>query len=327
MSAGMIALSELSVLVRPPGDWLMAAITYRGTFDESGDGDDPVHSCASIGGYLGSVDAWDGFEIEWQRVLDKFEIPYLHMKEFGKPNGPYAHLIKDPSRMAKMFDRFVEVIGSGDLIAFAAVVRIKDLQNFNRDYGQNIKWYPLALHHCLGEISLQFPDVMMDIRIDHISRPHAMIAKAIEYMAGQPLHPECYHNVKNFLGIAPLQAGLSFRNVRALQAADFLAWEARKSVHIKDDYFSNLKPKRTQDEWYFDLILWSIREQIKGEITVYKPGATIGELRHLPIEERKSYASLIEKSPIKGGILDCHYMNEQNRLRNGIWSYPIDVEG
>jgi hypothetical protein len=304
----------------------MAAITYRGAFDESGDGDDPVHSCASIGGYVGSVDSWDRFEIEWQRLLDEFSIPYLHIKEFGTPKGPYADLVSDPPRMATMFARFVEVIGSSDLTAFAAVVRIPDLQTFNRDCGQNIEWYPLALHHCLGEIALQYPDVMMDLAVDRIPYPHRKIAKALEYMAAQPLHPECYEAAKNFR-IAPLPKGLTFKNVRALQAADFLTWEARKSIHMKADYFASLKPNRTQDEWDRDLILWLVRDQLKGEVTVYNPGSSVGEVRQLPIGERKSYASLIEKSPIKGGILDYHYMSSQNQLRGGIWSYPAAVEG
>jgi hypothetical protein len=82
MKTEMVPLSELSVWIRPPGDWLMAALTYRGTFDDSGDEDDPYHTCASLGGYVGPVDAWNDFETEWQSVLDEFDISYLHMKEF-----------------------------------------------------------------------------------------------------------------------------------------------------------------------------------------------------------------------------------------------------
>jgi hypothetical protein len=325
MSAGMVRLSELSAWLHPPHEWLMGVIEYRGWFDESGDQEDPRHTCASMAGYIGAVESWDRFETEWQGVLDEFQIPYLHMKEFGKPIGPYADLMKDSARDA-MLTRSAEVIGVCGLSAFAAVVRTDDLRRFNRETGLQIEAYPLALHHLLGEIALRFSGKMMDLAVDRVARPYAKIDKAFEYMAAHPLHPECHEIAKNF-GLAPLQKGLTFRNVRAMQAADFLAWETRKSVHVKDDYFRNLKPDRTQDEWYFDLLLWSIRRQARGEVTVHKPGSTIGEVRNLPIDESQSYDSLSEITPITGSILDYHYMSGQNHLRGGIWSYPTGVEG
>jgi hypothetical protein len=228
-----------------------------------------------------------------------------------------------------MFESFSEVIGKCGLTAFAAVVRIKELQRFNNECGQNIEVYPLMLHHCLGEIALKFPDAMMDIAIDRVNRPHRRIDKALGYMAAHPLHPECYERAKNFR-IAPLLKGMTFKKVRALQAADFLAWETRKSVHTNDEYLSNRKPNRTQDEWYSNMILWSMRRQLRqlGEqVTLYKLGDATGEVRDLPMGERKSYEFLVGKSPVSGGILDYHYLSEQNKLRNGIWSYPAGVEG
>jgi hypothetical protein len=317
----MVRLSEFSVWLHPPHEWLIGVVEYRGWFDDSGDQEDPYHTCASMAGYIGTVEIWDRFETEWQGVLDEFQIPYLHMKEFGKPDGPYADLMKDSARVDAMLTRSAEVIGNCGLAAFAAVVLMRDLKRFNQEIGSQIEAYPLALHHLLGEIALQFSGAMMDVRLDRVSRPYARIAKAFEYMAAHPLHPECYEIAKNF-GLAPLQKGQTFRNVRAMQAADFLAWETRKSVHVKDDYFRNLKPNRTQDEWYFDLILWSIRRQAMGEVSMYKPASTIREVRNLPIDERKSYDFLTEKTPIKGGILDYHYLSWQNQLRDGIWSYP-----
>src|SRR5438552_18409344 len=130
MSAVGVRLSELSVLIRPPGDWLMA-VMYRGTFDDSDDQDDQQHSCASFGGYIGPVDAWDRFEIAWKRVLDVFDVPYLHMKEFKNPKGHYAHLLKDRDRMALFFAALTDVIRECGLNSFGSVVRTGDLRRFN----------------------------------------------------------------------------------------------------------------------------------------------------------------------------------------------------
>src|SRR5437016_1000791 len=126
------------------------AICFRGTFDDSGDQDDPQHNCASLGGYIGPVDALDRFEIEWKRVLDEFEVPYLHMKEFKDPKGHYVHLLNDRDRMALFFGALADAVGSCGLFSFGSVVRIKDLKKFNQKFGVSIDSYSLALADCLG---------------------------------------------------------------------------------------------------------------------------------------------------------------------------------
>jgi len=116
-----------------------------------------------MAGYIGSVEIWDRFETEWQSVLDEFQIPYLHMNEFGKPDGRYADLMKNSARVDAMLTRSAEVIGSCGLTAFAGVVRTRDLKQCNRETGLQMGAYPLALHHLLGEIALQLPGQMVDL--------------------------------------------------------------------------------------------------------------------------------------------------------------------
>src|SRR5258705_14004787 len=104
------------------------AVMYRGTFDDSDDQDDQQQSCASFGGYIGPVDAWDRFEIAWQRVLDEFGVPYFHMREFKNPRGHYAHLLKDADKMAQFFAALAQVIRGCGLHCYASVVRVADLK-------------------------------------------------------------------------------------------------------------------------------------------------------------------------------------------------------
>ena len=52
----------------------------KGYFDDSGDAIDPQHQACSVGGYITNADAWPSFEDDWQKALDEFEVPYLHMK-------------------------------------------------------------------------------------------------------------------------------------------------------------------------------------------------------------------------------------------------------
>ena len=45
----------------------------------------------AIGGYGGHEIQWEDFEKEWETMLNKYGVPYFHMKEFGEPNGVYAN--------------------------------------------------------------------------------------------------------------------------------------------------------------------------------------------------------------------------------------------
>jgi hypothetical protein len=100
------------------------AVMFQGTFDDSGDHDDPEHNSASFGAYIGPKDAWDCFEINWQLVLDAFDVPYLHMRETKNPKGKFAHLLKDRPRMGELFTALANVIGQCSLIGYGSVVRV-----------------------------------------------------------------------------------------------------------------------------------------------------------------------------------------------------------
>ena len=51
----------------------------------------------AVGGYAGADHRWEYFDERWPLVLAKHDVPYLHMKEAGDPNGVYAkwHPSKD----------------------------------------------------------------------------------------------------------------------------------------------------------------------------------------------------------------------------------------
>jgi hypothetical protein len=136
---------------------------FMGTFDDSGDQDDPQHNCASFGGYIGPLVAWGRFNTGWREVLDKFNVPYLHMREFYGPSGHYADLLKDRDQMNRFFAGLAEVIGRSGLFAFGSAVRIADLKRFNAEFGMELDSYSLTLADCLGNISLQFPGTRMEL--------------------------------------------------------------------------------------------------------------------------------------------------------------------
>ena len=60
MSAEQFRLADFSILVRPPGDWLMAAL--HAYLDNSGDELDGKQTCVAVGGYLAALDILKEFE-------------------------------------------------------------------------------------------------------------------------------------------------------------------------------------------------------------------------------------------------------------------------
>src|SRR5262249_23658846 len=143
------------------------------------------HNSASFGGYIGPREGWDRFEDEWQRVLDEFGVPYLHMKEVRKPKGKYAHLLlNEGQRLAEFYAALAAAIGKCGLIGYGSVVRTGDLHKFNIDFGMSIDGYALTLMDLLGNISMHYPGVSMDLLVDR-TQPGQLkkISLAWDYLA------------------------------------------------------------------------------------------------------------------------------------------------
>jgi hypothetical protein len=220
MSADRMRMAELSVLIHLPSEWLMAML--RGWFDDSGDQDDPQHNCMSFGGYIGSVESWDDrFRPGWQTVLDRFQMPWLHCKEFGKPSGAHAELKKDPARVADFLAQLAKVIEDSGLLAFGSALRVADLNRFNENFGIEIDAYSLTLADILATISVMHPDLDMDLRLDRAEpRPYKKIDRALSYLGSDQRFSPCLENINEHFNIAPLARGQTFRKVLAVQAAD-----------------------------------------------------------------------------------------------------------
>ena len=57
-----------------------AMLMLRSYFDDSGDSQDPGETVCCIAGCISSLEAWEHLQLEWEKVLSDFKVPYLHMK-------------------------------------------------------------------------------------------------------------------------------------------------------------------------------------------------------------------------------------------------------
>jgi hypothetical protein len=119
-----------------------------GYLDESGKENDPkfMDLACSIAGYIGTAEAWELVEEEWQGVLDDFGVPYLHMKEYAhsKDGSPFAGWKKDEVVRKDFISSLVSTLCNKNLRGIAALVSIPDLRRFNQEFGLSLSAYPLG---------------------------------------------------------------------------------------------------------------------------------------------------------------------------------------
>ena len=206
----------------PPGGRIVAIL--KAYLDDSGDSDGPSETFLTIGGYLGDLDGWQYFEAKWGELLSKYEIPWLHMKEFKKENATFAHLKADPVREGEFMAAAAQIIRESARGHVATTVLLDDFRAFNAAQGLDLDPYALAIYGCLFQLRSYHPNDEIEIIIDTFDKSLSRTAKALEYAKSDTqdgLRPDLFIPV-------PLQKEDSWRTVLPLQAADLMAWETRK---------------------------------------------------------------------------------------------------
>jgi hypothetical protein len=281
-------------------------ILLRGYFDDSeGTGQDAYRAMA---GYLAPIATWNAFEPKWRDALNKAGLPWLHLKEFGSPTGIYAKWYSGEHEDQKIafFQSLIGVVRDSKLSPIGATVRVDDVRRFNRELGLQLDVYSLALYFCLVELSLMYPEGTVEIILDRVPKGPSKIARAKQYIASDQYYPTAREIVDRWK-ITPLGKQSTFRNVLPIQAADFLAWETRKSITRRDEWFTTVKPRLRPEEWLMSLLMWEGRK--KGNVLVW-PDAN----------ERRSFLELKKELPIEGQVWGYHALCGVHKARGGRWA-------
>lgn len=238
-SRGFIPLLHLSPLNPPPGDWIM--VVLKGYFDDSGDEEDRQHKACSLSGYIGTFDDWANFEKEWQKVLNDFEVPYLHMKEYAHFRGPFDKYKNNHIKRKNLLISLITVIRESNLLGISSSIRLKGLYRLNNERNIQIEAYPLNLYINMMRICFKFK-TPIHLTLDKTNRVNDKIRIARNYAQTDLIYPNCDKQIM----ILPLNSCLTFREVLPLQAADLLAWECRKDAVVKDEWIQE-RPNRDDD--------------------------------------------------------------------------------
>jgi hypothetical protein len=252
----------------------------------------------TLAGYVGGERHWEVFQEQWNRALNLHDVPYFHMREFGDDNGPYKKWLpaKEHQReIASFMGSLARSIGRSQLKGFGSIVRLKDLERFNRDHGLALEPYPLAAYGCMTWIGNKNPGAVVSMICDHAEQISSKLEKASRYGKSDTY----YLGATDLIQPIPLNKALTFREVRPMQAADFAAWEIRK-FHLNQNEWWELEDRpRSRPEVFEHVVEWSEQKQIRP---------------------RKSLEALLENAEIPGIVWDYGTLCEAHTARGGVWA-------
>jgi hypothetical protein len=300
-----IRAADLCVRTWPPEQRVLAMIS--GYFDDTRTED----TIWVVGGYVGYPNQWELFESLWNAALVRHGVPYFHMREMGKPNGVFSkwHPPEEHQEEVLAFLKdLVAAIKKSHLRQFGSAVWIAELERFNKEKNQKIRAYPLAALACMTQIAHHYKSVAVTTIFDRVEQVDSKLKTAREYVESDRF---LFPGLCKFITSVPLAEGLSYKNVPAIQAADFAIWEARRGyLTIKPWQFLPDRPGGDRDEQWEHFKEWS-RQTYDREFPI----------------QRKSLEALIgDNAPIKWVLWDYQQLSNTHEARRGIWAFPADQE-
>ncbi|MBC9876376.1 DUF3800 domain-containing protein [Bradyrhizobium sp. INPA01-394B] len=269
-------------------------------FDDSRSGDDVW----VVAGYAGYANQWDYFEELWDVALKKHDVPYFHMREMADETGPFAKWLpaKDHQKeVIAFYTDLAQATRKSHLRMVASGVWMPDLEKFNAMHGLSLEAYPLAAYACLVQISQEYHDAPATAVFDRVEKVDDKLSKARVYAKSDPrFYPA---GPCDSVASRPIPKGITFRNVPALQAADFICWEVRKALFGMKDW--QLLPDKPQGD---RALQWQHYLEHKRNVT--------GKSEVI----RRSLGALIRDMPVHSVVWDWDQLDSMHASRRGVWT-------
>lgn len=215
-AARRLPLGYMAAAICAKPDDLMATIvpsplTLYG--DASGKEKDSI---LAVGGVVGRIDEWLAFEPEWNAVLNEFEVPYFHMREFAHSVEAYKTGWKEKEDKRRAFiDALVKVLLRHAGYWMGACVVRSDYLKVDTDYRLHESYHPYTLcaRYCVDQATAWRDIHWPTVPIKYV------------FESGDPHPGQLRDAVVRAYGVEPI---FRKRDNVPLQAADFAAYEVLK---------------------------------------------------------------------------------------------------
>lgn len=176
---------------------------------------------------VATVDKWFKFDDRWDEVLETFDAPYFHMKEFAVGVGPFESWKDDKGRRAEFCRALIAVIKLNSNKVFLRAMHLGDFHRANAQYqlaeAFNVEGrkdagaYTMAAIMCHDAVDSWVRDKKGG-HVLHAFEDGDAGRKAAQVFIG-----------KGALWM-PKKHEETGRRVRQFEAADFVAWEFRRVI-------------------------------------------------------------------------------------------------
>jgi hypothetical protein len=190
--------------------------TFTVYFDVSGHPDDG--DVLSVAGFLAHTSQWELFKQRWRKILTKFGVSSLHMKDFAHSTGEFKSWKYNEAKRRAFLSALIRVIQKTARHSFATSLYLTDYHAIDSVHNIRIVRSPLALAGCT---------VLQHVRNWANERGIDVNTVRFVFEDGDADKTNFFQSAVTDLGITPIFMTKS--QSPAFQAADLLAYEHRKA--------------------------------------------------------------------------------------------------
>lgn len=239
-----------------------------GYFDASGHQDDP--HVMTVGGFISKIDKWKRFDRAWNSILEEHGLDALHMTDYARGVKPYQKFKGDATLRKRFQNQLSDCIAKNTNKAVRATLLLVDYNAVNRIFKLKEQMgppYAVCGVMCLYE-ALQWA-----------RRKKCEKSLICFFEDGDKGRGELKKRAAWMFPVERLQF-LQKDKIRAFEAADFMAWKAKKNVEkwMSDSYH----PSQRHD---LHKSMGSL-EKIPTEAKIMTIDGLIGVCRFLGVEKR-----------------------------------------
>jgi Protein of unknown function (DUF3800) len=224
-SSGYSEVRHYASAVFPFSDrqkWMMvvAEVYQIAYMDETGHAaDDNQHFCG-MAGFLATADRWEILEGRWKQTLKRFDVDYMHMKEYGPSTGIFKSWKGDERKRKAFFGELLSHLRDIRAIPFGSIYSLDAYRGLSKEDREILNEpYLKSLADCVG-----IPALILDKEPPEV-KYGVVFSEQAEF---KHRAAKTYDLFRAMYTIGERMMYPDFKDMRclvALQAADIIAYE------------------------------------------------------------------------------------------------------
>lgn len=206
-----------------PSDWRESIfVAFSAYFDSSFQ---PTGGSFVVAGWLATGEQWGAFNLAWQSTLDRFGVPYMHMREFAHWRGPFENGWNDETKRRAFLNDLNRVIAAHRTSSFVCSILRADFETANKEFRLQEYFgneYALCGLTCVQQVHRWLTERSLQAPAEYIFEDGDERGKLTALMESRGYPSPVYRPKKD--RVTPIG---TIRGLLPLQAADMLAYELR----------------------------------------------------------------------------------------------------